>query len=30
MKYRFFSLDQVLRSPLFDFSNPYQPIKRMG
>lgn len=29
MKYRFFSLDQVLRSPLFDFSNPYQPIKRM-
>lgn len=29
MKYRFFSLDQVLRSPLFDFSNQYQPIKRM-
>ena len=29
MKYRFFSLDQVLRSPLFDFSNPYQPQKRM-
>ena len=29
MKYRFFSLDQVLRSPLFDFYNPYQPIKRM-
>lgn len=28
MKYRFFSLDQVLRSPLFDFSNPYQPPKR--
>lgn len=29
MEYRFFSLDQVLRSPLFDFSNQYQPIKRM-
>ncbi|WP_346705387.1 VWA domain-containing protein [uncultured Agathobaculum sp.] len=28
MKYRFFALDQVLRSPLFDFSNPYQPPKR--
>lgn len=28
MKYRFFSLDQVLRSPLFDFSKPYQPPKR--
>lgn len=28
MKYRFFSLDQVLHSPLFDFSNPYQPPKR--
>lgn len=29
MKYRFFSLDQVLHSPLFDFSKPYQPPKRM-
>nr|WP_300187519.1 VWA domain-containing protein [uncultured Agathobaculum sp.] len=29
MKYRFFSQDQVLRSPLFDFSNPYQPQKHM-
>lgn len=29
MKYRFFSLDQVLRSPLFDFSKPYQPPKSM-
>ncbi len=28
MKYRFFSLDQVLHSPLFDFSKPYQPPKR--
>lgn len=28
MKYRFFSLDQVLRSPLFDLSTPYQPPKR--
>lgn len=30
MKYRFFSLDQVLRSPLFNFSKPYQPPKRTG
>lgn len=28
MKYRFFSLDQVLHSPLFDFSKPYQILKR--
>ena len=28
MKYRFFSLDQVLHSSLFDFSKPYQPPKR--
>ena len=28
MKYRFFSLDQILHSPLFDFSKPYQPPKR--
>lgn len=28
MKYRFFSLDQVLHSPLFDFSKPYQLPKR--
>lgn len=29
MKYRFFSLDQVLHSPLFDFSKPYQSPKRI-
>lgn len=28
MKYRFFSLDQVLHAPLFDFSKPHQPPKR--
>lgn len=28
MKYRFFSLDQVLNSPLFDLSTPYQAPKR--
>ena len=28
MKYRFFSLDQVLRSPLFDFSASLQSSKR--
>ncbi|WP_373163936.1 hypothetical protein [Agathobaculum sp. Marseille-P7918] len=28
MKYRFFSLDQVLYSPLFDFSKSYQSTKR--
>lgn len=28
MKYRFFSLNQVLNSPLFDLSTPYQPPKR--
>ncbi len=28
MKYRFSSLDQLLHSPLFDFSASYQPPKR--
>lgn len=28
MKYRFFTLDQVLQSPLFDFSAPYQSPTR--
>ncbi len=28
MKYRFSSLDQILHSPLFDFSASYQPPKR--
>lgn len=28
MKYRFFSLDQVLHSPLFDFSAPHEATKR--
>ena len=28
MKYRFSSLDQILHSPLFDFSVPYQEVER--
>ena len=28
MKYRFSSLDQILHSPLFDFSAPYQKAER--